>query len=68
MTRSEMIREAMAEFPSTFGLRGHAGEFTISERSSYVSQGQVWLYLQKDGRDFCKGTPDELRREVREVR
>lgn len=66
MDRKKMIQEAIAEFPDTFRLRGHAGEFTLSERSSYVgSDGVVWLYTQKDGQDFCKGTPDELRREIR---
>jgi len=64
MNHDAMIKEAMAQFPATFKLRGHEGEFTISERSSYVSGETVWLYTQKGGRDFCKGTVSELQREV----
>jgi hypothetical protein len=65
MTRDDQIKEAIAQFPETFGLRGHNGDFTLSARSSYVgSDGIVWLYTRKDGQDFCKGTVDELRREV----
>ncbi len=64
MDHDTMIKEAKAQFPETFRLRGHAGQFTISERSSYVSGETVFLYTQKDGRDFCKGTVQELKREV----
>ena len=65
MTHDEMIRQAISEFPESFELRGHAGTFTLSARSSYVSGDEVWLYTQKDGKDFCKGTAAELRREIK---
>jgi hypothetical protein len=61
---SQRIKDEIAKFPKEFGLRGHKGRFTLSERSSYMSGDTVFLYTQKDGRDFCKGTPSELRREV----
>ena len=65
MTHDEKFKAAIATFPETFGLSGHKGTFTLSARSSYVgSDGIVWLYTQKDGKDFAKGTADELRREV----
>jgi hypothetical protein len=66
MTHDEKIKQAIAQFPETFGLRGHKGEFTLSARSSYVgSDGTVWLYTQKDGEDFSKGTVAELKREIK---
>lgn len=66
---SAKIRDAVARFPSTFGLRGFPGDvFRISPTSSYVSGGGVMLYTQRrdDGHwlDFSKGTEAELRREV----
>jgi hypothetical protein len=62
---SQRIKDEIAKFPKEFGLRGHKGRFTLSERSSYESGTTVWLYTQDEkGQDFCKGTPSELRREV----
>jgi len=61
---SQRIRDEIAKFPKEFGLRGHKGRFTLSERSSYESGDTVWLYTQVNGKDFCKATPAELRREV----
>lgn len=65
----EKIRDAIARFPPTFGLRGFPGDvFRISPTASYVSGGRVLLYTQrKDGNqwlDFSKGSESELRREV----
>jgi hypothetical protein len=65
----EKIRDAIARFPSTFGLRGFPGAlFRISPEASYVSGGRVMLYTQrKTGNqwlDFAKGSESELRREV----
>ena len=60
----DRIKEEIAKFPKEFGLRGHKGRFTLSERSSYVSGGTIYLYTQINGKDFCKATPAELRREV----
>lgn len=61
---NQRIRDEIAKFPEEFGLHGHKGRFTLSERSSYESDGTVWLYTQQNGQDFCKGTPAELRREI----
>ena len=64
-TNDELIAEAIAEFPQSFKLWGQSGEFALSARSSYVSsEGQIWLYTQQNGRDACKGTPDEIRRAI----
>ena len=66
---SDKIRDAIARFPSTFGLRGFPGNvFRISPTSSYVSGGRVMLYTERkdDGgwSDFSKGTESELRSEI----
>jgi hypothetical protein len=66
---SDKIRNAIANFPSTFGLRGFpGGVFRISPTSSYVSGGRVMLYTERkdngDWLDFSKGTEAELRSEV----
>jgi hypothetical protein len=63
------IRDAIARFPPTFGLRGFPGDvFRLSPTSSYVSGGSVMLYTQrKEGDhwlDFSKGTEPELRGEI----
>ena len=63
------IRDALARFPPTFGLRGFPGDvFRLSPTSSYVSGGNVMLYTQrKEGDhwlDFSKGTEPELRGEI----
>jgi hypothetical protein len=66
---SDKIRDAIARFPSAFGLRGFpGGVFRISPTSSYVSGGRVMLYTERkdndDWLDFSKGTESELRSEV----
>lgn len=60
------IAEAAAAFPEKFGLRAFPNQrFTINQRQSYVSRGEVFLYIfTEDGQAFTKGTPDELEREV----
>ena len=73
-TEHEIIAEAMAKFPKEFGLRGFRGDrFRISASASYCSRWQdadtLQLYTQRlceDGtwRDFAKGSPSELAREV----
>ena len=65
-TDNERIAQAIAEFPETFGLRGFPGKrFSLSQRSSYVSGGEVMLYtVTSEGLDFTKGTPAEIRAEV----
>lgn len=69
MTRAERVKAAIAEFPGTFGLRAFPGKrFTLNESASYVadSGAEVMLYVfTADGQAFCKGTPAELRKEVR---
>ena len=66
MTDSERIDEAVRLFPPTFGLKAFRGDrFTINKSASYVSCGQVTLYVfTEDGKAFCKGTPSEIAREV----
>jgi hypothetical protein len=66
---SDKIRNAIARFPSTFGLRGFpGGVFRISPTSSYVSGERVMLYTERKDNgawlDFSKGTESELRSEV----
>lgn len=71
---SEMVAQAIAQFPKEFGLRAYPDKrFRISESASYVSSypapDTIYLYtviLNDDGvwRCFCKGTPAELRREL----
>jgi hypothetical protein len=70
----KLIDVATATFPETFGLRAFPGKtFRISKGASYVvdePQLRVVLYvyvLGDDGRwlAFAKGTPEELRPEVR---
>jgi len=63
---NEKVTEARSQFPDTFGLRGFPGErFHINESASYVSGGEVLLYVFTEGGEaFSKGTPAELRREL----
>lgn len=66
----QMILDEMAQFPARFGLRGFPGEvFRFSAQASYVSDGVIQLYTQRlvNGRwlDFAKGTPAEMREQVR---
>lgn len=66
----QAIRDAIALFPETFGLRAFPGKvFCIDEMSSYVSEGKVVLYTnvqRKDGTwgSWVKGSPDELRENI----
>lgn len=66
----DAVANAIARFPKEFGLRAWPGaRFQLGTRESYVSRGIVLLYTQKkqqDGSfsDFCKGTEEELRREI----
>jgi len=70
---TQTLRDAIAQFPATFGLRAFPGEvFQISVRDSYESDfpkpGTIYLYTQRKDGDrwlsFAKGTPQELRAEV----
>jgi len=66
---SNRVKEEVAKFPESFGLRGFPGQrFTLNESASYESpfgSGNVLLYVfTEDGLAFSKGTPAELRREV----
>ena len=68
MTDQDRITKAAARFPKTFGLRAFPSDkFTINERQSYVSGGEVMLYVYTVDtmQAFAKGTPEELLREVR---
>lgn len=81
---NEAIDKAIASFPETFGLRGFPGDtFKIDRRDSFVSQGRILLYTHKLMSDdsllskeagkrvwsaFSKGSIEELRREVVNVR
>lgn len=63
------IEKAIKRFPPTFGLRAYPGEtFQISHTASYMSEGQVMLYLmvkREDGwQEFCKGTITELQQNI----
>ena len=65
----QAIKDALALFPGTFGLRGFPGKvFRMSASSSFVGSGQVWLYSEvQDGEkwlSFAKGTVEEFNREV----
>lgn len=68
----DAIQLAASQFPEHFGLRAFRGTFRVSLCSSYVrdDQQEVVLYLQRqtdsgDWCDFVKGTPSELRAEIR---
>jgi hypothetical protein len=56
----------VASFPRKFGLRAFPNrEFTINPSQCYETQGEYMLYVfTEDGQAFCKGSPDELRREI----
>jgi hypothetical protein len=63
------IDAAAAEFPGEFKLRAFKETFRISRSESYVSQGQVILYVAKQNSagewwGMVKGTPAELRRQI----
>lgn len=59
------IADAVSQFPPEFGLRGFPGErFRVSLRDSYVSDGVVMVYTERDAGGmwlaFAKGTVGEL--------
>jgi hypothetical protein len=62
------ILEVLSLFPETFSLKNHDGKFRISRRASFVSRGEVMLYLQRlwTNEEFVKYygkepfTPDDL--------
>jgi len=64
------VQEEAAKFPKVFGLRRFPGKrFEIVLSQSYVSDDKVLLYVFLEGGDaFAKGTPEELRREIVEVK
>lgn len=68
---AKAIEEAIARFPYTFHLRGRGmGVYRFSPTASYVSEGKVMLYAQRqqpDGSwlDACKGEVWEFEREAR---
>jgi len=66
LSHDERIAQTIAKFPKTFGLRGFPGQrFSLSQRSSYVREGEVVLYtVTATGEDFAKGSPAEIRAEV----
>jgi hypothetical protein len=70
----DAVSKAKAEFPSIFGLVAYPGEiFRISDSSSYLNDaGVVMLYteIKKRGawHSFCKGSPSELRTQVRKLK
>lgn len=73
--KSTKLSRAINEFPETFGLRAWPGDtFRISLDESYINDlGDVTIYLermQKDGgwKDFAKGSPEELKRDLVENR
>jgi hypothetical protein len=70
---SQIVADAIAQFPKTFGLRAYPGKvFSISQSASYISDfpnpGTVYLYTAVQNGErweaFCKGTPNELRAQI----
>jgi hypothetical protein len=66
---ADQLRLAALEFPAEFALRGFPGSvFRVELSASYMSGSDVMLYTYVRRGDewlaFCKGTPDELRREI----
>lgn len=68
----DQVAKTITEFPETFGLRGRGmprGSCRISEHSSFVSEGTVWLVIQclwGEGSwvDLCRTTKTELEAEI----
>ena len=59
------IRDAIARFPPTFGLRGFPGDvFRLSPTSSYVSGGNVMLYTQRKEGDHWLDFSEETSRSL----
>jgi hypothetical protein len=74
-----MLRELIGTFPAEFGLRAYPGDrFRISESASFFRRfgdpSSIQLYTQRwcdeDGswKDFCKGSEQELRRQVKPLK
>jgi len=64
ITQSDIL-EVIKTFPATFGLRAFDGVFHINPSASYEVGGEIRLYVfTEDGLAFCKGSPDELRKEL----
>ena len=76
--QEKMVKDAIAQFPAEFGLRGLGFEgetFRCNYHQSYVSEGEVIIYLDiKHAADdqtanvrweqFCKSTVDELKSQI----
>jgi hypothetical protein len=70
----QAIKDAVRQFPETFGLAAFPGElFRVSEQASYTENGVVYVYTQRlmfnsDGckqwRDFAKGTVSEIKAQI----
>lgn len=63
------LKEAIATFPATFGLRAFGGDtFRVSRRASYTSDEGPVIYVEVLRRgewfDFAKGAPATLHREL----
>ena len=66
----ETVAAAAATFPAEFGLRAFPGKrFRANAGNSYYSEEYgvlIYTDILRDGvwSAFCKGSPDELRREI----
>jgi len=62
------LEEALKAFPGVFRLKAFPGQrFRVNASASYGGApfGPVMLYVYtEEGVSFCKGSPEELRREV----
>jgi hypothetical protein len=78
--QQDIIASEAAKFPTTFKLRAWGEDiFSINLLASYWDTGylygkphhepgpMLYVYIHKDGKQlaFSKGTPEELRREIR---
>jgi hypothetical protein len=72
-----MVKAAIEKFPKVFGLRAFPGkEFSISETASYYSDMEhcvmLYVFVYDSGaarwKDFAKGTFNELRKEIVELK
>lgn len=67
-----LVKAEIAKFPKEFGLRAFRGKrFMIHDSASFYSQTYgvqlyafIWDPEASRWEAFCKGTPEELRREV----
>ncbi len=46
-----LLKAAIASYPATFGLLGHKGVFRVSAPASFVSEGRLMIYTQKQQTD-----------------